>query len=304
MKLSNESGPAAKKTNKSHKLAKSVIILVLIIIVALGSGTFWLFHGSLTAAKENVFRTIPLPIAFVNGRPISGNYFFARLDIAKKISASQNGLGNQQQLRQNIFNSLIEQTKIAQLARQRGVSASSKQIDLAYQEAVKAQNNLPGQLKTYGFTQNSYKEIILRPQIELDNLQSWYYSQADLNKEQYALIQQMQAALMNGSSFKELAMQYSEDPATKNLGGDLGFTQISDLMPELREGVESLSPGQSQSLPSRYGIHFIQLLEKDNNGAQGASRVHLRQIFLKPTGFESWYNDEVKNFNVRQLINL
>ncbi len=77
-----------------------------------------------------------------------------------------------------------------------------------------------------------------------------------------------------GEEFSELAKRYSEDP-TKQRGGDLGFFEKGDLLPEFEKAVFSLSPGQIKVVKTSLGYHIVKVEEK-----RGSS-VHARHILLK-----------------------
>jgi parvulin-like peptidyl-prolyl isomerase len=108
---------------------------------------------------------------------------------------------------------------------------------------------------------------------------------------------------LGGADFAELAKTSSQELASQSLAGDMGFVKISELLPELSEAVDSMTIGQVKLMASRYGLHLVKLVAKNNNGPQGASQVHLNQIFIKTNDFQQWLNNETKNLNVKILIN-
>jgi peptidyl-prolyl cis-trans isomerase SurA len=86
-------------------------------------------------------------------------------------------------------------------------------------------------------------------------------------------IKSVQAKLKGGADFAALAREYSEDPGSRSLGGDLGFVQKGELVSSFETAAFALKPGQvSDVVESRFGYHIIQLLEKE-----GAS-IHVRHI--------------------------
>src|SRR6266567_4567329 len=67
-----------------------------------------------------------------------------------------------------------------------------------------------------------------------------------------------------GAKFEDLAKKYSEDPETKNKGGDLGWIVQKQTVPEFEKTAFSLSPGQiSDLVRTQYGFHIIKVLEKE-----------------------------------------
>ncbi|MDP8222949.1 MAG: peptidylprolyl isomerase [Candidatus Lernaella stagnicola] len=69
--------------------------------------------------------------------------------------------------------------------------------------------------------------------------------------------------LKDGGDFAELAKKYSEDPGTKDKGGDLGFFGRGRMVKVFEETAFSLEPGKrSGVVESPYGFHIIETLEK------------------------------------------
>lgn len=69
--------------------------------------------------------------------------------------------------------------------------------------------------------------------------------------------------LDEGASFEELAKEHSEDPGSKEKGGDLDYFGPGQMVPEFEEAAYKLEVGQiSEPVKSAKGYHIIKLTDK------------------------------------------
>jgi peptidyl-prolyl cis-trans isomerase D len=67
-----------------------------------------------------------------------------------------------------------------------------------------------------------------------------------------------------GANFEELAKKYSEDPGTKDKGGDLGWVTQGQTVKEFETTAFSLPKGSvSDLVKTEYGFHIIKVLDKE-----------------------------------------
>ncbi len=80
-------------------------------------------------------------------------------------------------------------------------------------------------------------------------------------------LQELRQRVMDGESFEELAMEYSQDADTAPFGGNLGTVPLEQLEPDIRRVVNELQEGQI-SEPARinidndYGYSIIKLITR------------------------------------------
>jgi peptidyl-prolyl cis-trans isomerase SurA len=79
-----------------------------------------------------------------------------------------------------------------------------------------------------------------------------------------------------GEDFKVLATLYSDDPGSATKGGELGFVNRGDLVPEFERAAFRLKEGEiSEVVASQFGFHIVQLIER--RGEQ----INVRHILIK-----------------------
>jgi len=87
--------------------------------------------------------------------------------------------------------------------------------------------------------------------------------------------------IMNGEEFSTLAILYSQDGSAKK-GGELGFTNRGELVPEFEAVAFKLKAGEvSQVVETKFGFHLIQMIERRGD------QINVRHILIKPTVSEA-----------------
>ena len=92
--------------------------------------------------------------------------------------------------------------------------------------------------------------------------------------------------------FDELARLHSED-ASASKGGDLGWINPGDTVPDFEKAMNALQPGEvSAPIQSPFGWHLIQVLERrDQDVTQERQKLMARQAIRErkaEEAFQDW----------------
>jgi peptidyl-prolyl cis-trans isomerase SurA len=103
---------------------------------------------------------------------------------------------------------------------------------------------------------------------------------------------QLKERIDNGVKFDELARLHSED-ASASKGGDLGWVNPGDTVPDFEKAMDALQPGQvSTPIQSPFGWHLIQVLERrDQDVTQERQKLLARQAIRErkaEEAFQDW----------------
>ena len=124
------------------------------------------------------------------------------------------------------------------------ISVSDEQVRRAYEQG-KDRYRTPDRVKT--------RHILLMTTGKSPQEESKIKAQAeDLLKQ-----------VKSGGNFAELAKKHSEDPGSKEKGGDLDWVVKGQTVPEFEKALFDLKPNEiSGIVKTQYGFHIIQALEK------------------------------------------
>ncbi len=103
---------------------------------------------------------------------------------------------------------------------------------------------------------------------------------------------QLKERIDNGVKFDELARLHSED-ASASKGGDLGWINPGDTVPDFEKAMDALKPGEvSAPIQSPFGWHLIQVLERrDQDVTQERQKLLARQAIRErkaEEAFQDW----------------
>jgi peptidyl-prolyl cis-trans isomerase D len=79
--------------------------------------------------------------------------------------------------------------------------------------------------------------------------------------------------LKAGGSWTELAKKYSDDPGSKDSGGELGFAQRGHMVPSFDNAIFTQKIGDIEIVKSQYGYHIVQVEERTPAHTQQLNEV-------------------------------
>ncbi|MGA2278591.1 MAG: peptidylprolyl isomerase, partial [Terracidiphilus sp.] len=84
-----------------------------------------------------------------------------------------------------------------------------------------------------------------------------------------ALLKQLQG----GANFAEVAAKNSDDPGSKDKGGELGFAQRKTMVPEFDNAIFTQKIGEIKIVKSQFGYHIVQVEARQPEHSQPLSEV-------------------------------
>jgi peptidyl-prolyl cis-trans isomerase SurA len=142
-------------------------------------------------------------------------------------------------------------------------------------------NDRRGGAQTARVQQTHARHILLRPS-EVQSLEEARLKLANLRER-----------IANGEDFAGLARAHSEDAATAASGGDLGWVNPGQLVPDFEKAMNALKPGEvSAPVQSPFGLHLIQVQERrdhditqDKLRGEARRQIHARKADER---YEQW----------------
>jgi len=240
-------------------------------------------------------------VAKINGEAIPQRSYDAALDrklghVGKSVAEEVKA-----RVRSQVLDQLVEETLLRQKATALGLIPSAASIDQQTERAA-AQYGSQAQFATYlkrsGLSNASYRDMVttrairdavmqqlaqLTPPTE-EELRQHY----ETYQETYVLPKAIKARQIlisaegrtaealaaraaevrlkltakKGSSFAELAKTFSDDAATRDIGGDLGMITAGQMIPEVQAVMFTQPKGTiSQPIASPFGLHLVEVLE-------------------------------------------
>lgn len=266
----------------SKKRFLLVTLAILAGVIGLALVVFAVLIYQFNSSNNIVYRVsrfVPYPAARVDGRFVSyGDYLF-QLNPLKHyyensaVSQGSNtkpvdfstpeGKKKLEQLQQLALREAEQTAVIKQLAKEQGVSVSKQELDEAVNQAIEregGQNKFKQAIEYYyGWDVNDFRKV-MKIQLLERKLQPTY------SNEERAKAEAALKRVQGGEDFAKVATEVSQDPGSKDKGGDLGFTSKGSFVPEFEAAAYKLKPGEvSGIVETQFGFHIVKLTEKKDD---------------------------------------
>jgi len=214
---------------------------------------FALFSTLLVASAATQAADADKAAALVNGAAIPQS----RIDLRLK-AATQQGQPDSPELRNALREDLINLEIISQEATKQGLekqAETAQQLELARQ-SVLASAFVQDYVKTHPLDEALLKQDYEAMKARIGD-KEFKVSHILVPTEDEA---KALAKRVKKESFSKVAKQKSQDPGSKDKGGDLGWTVPSNFVQPFGEAIGKLAKGQiSAPVQTQYGWHVIKL---------------------------------------------
>lgn len=205
---------------------------------------------------------------YINGKPVDQKIIDAAMNQFKKSSPMAASQMNNPQFKQQILQSIGMQQAILQEGNKMG-------LDKTPEYQAKLQEIKPiiyAQILQDRSSQSAVTDAQLKAKYD-------QMKQASVNQKQYqvshilvkdeATANKVLAQLKDGGNFAALAKKYSVDPGSKDKGGNLGWSDGSNYVPQFTAAIKTLQKGKytTTAVKTQFGYHIIKLDDVKTGGA-------------------------------------
>lgn len=307
---------ATLKKIRWSTMAYGVMALLILLFVAVLVATY--FAPRHLPLVQSFIARAPFPVAIVGYRDMisfaelsentsSIKRFYENQDFAKlgvRIDFStEDGQKRLRVREKEVLNKMLEDAVIKKLARERGIFVSAEMakqgVARKLEEYGSGQEVQADLARLYGWKLADFEEKIVLPSLYSEKLNESFVKEFDPVSKATTKIEKAAEMLREGSTYSDVAKQYSEGQ-TALKGGDLGWFALADLAPELRSLVASQQVGTAGNVvESSLGFHIILVEEVKKEKSEQLYKI--KQIFVRKQTFADWLEQEMKEAPVRVL---
>jgi parvulin-like peptidyl-prolyl isomerase len=285
--------------HSKYKIVKLTMVLLVLVIIGFTAFTAVELYKlqSTSSFMYQVTKILPLPVARVGGRFVSyENYLFELrhyihyFETQQEVDfKSEQGKAQLKEQRKKSLENVVNLAYVKKIAREKGLSVSEKEIDDQI-AMLRSQNKLGSDSKVFEDVLKDYwgwSVADFRRSVSQELLTNKVLRALDTKTKIRA--DKALAEIKSGKDFGDIAKTYSDDPATKARGGDLGFLITKNdrnIPPQTIDTVYKLKPGEVSGV---YDIGYSLEIVK-NLGFDG-DKVKAARIFFGYDDINKYLND-------------
>ena len=205
---------------------------------------------------------------YVNGKPVDQKVIDQAMAQFKKSSPMAAQQMNNPQFKSQILQSIGMQQAILEEGNSQGLDKTP-----AYQEKLQEIKPMVYaqilQEKAAGTPVTDAEVKAKYDQMKQQSASQKQYDVSHILVKDKKTADDIEAQLKKGANFADLAKKYSMDPGSKVKGGELGWSDGSNYVPEFTAAIKTLQKGQYTTTPvkSQFGFHIIKLNDVKTGGA-------------------------------------
>ncbi len=291
-------------------LLTSLVVILFLALIIIGVGTYR-YHWQNSFVK-NWTKVFPYPAARVN-------YSFLRYsDYLEEVKVLTNFYNKQKEemgiaevpaaeIRQRVLDRMVRNKLVQQLAKKYEIKITDADIDEVWQLMLK-QGGTEAEVdkmisELYGWNQEEFKEKIIQPYVLENKVAEKIMADENFDKEAKEKAQEVLNLVKGGKEdFGELVKRYSEDTASAENGGDLGYFGRGVMVKEFEDAVFALGVGETSDLvKTKYGYHIIKVEDKKKND-KGEEEVRASHILIMSKSFDDYFQELLKEATVKKYI--
>lgn len=296
--------PKIQRILKIVGLAILGIVLVFTLVVGIGIYGFdWNNNFTKTTSKY-----IPYPATLVGGNSVRLSEYFEEVYHAETYF-KKSGIEPVEGYKTMILDRLIDRVLFQKQAKSYGVIVSQEEIDAQFNqeaEEMGGEKKLAEVLRDlYDYDIKSFKKLIYYKLLE-DRLRETVpvrihaqhilvkidegADEDTVKKAQEKALELYKKVTEGKEDFGTVAGEFSEDEASRESGGDLGFFGIGQFVSEFEVVALKTKVGEiTQPVRSKFGFHIIKVLERKGEVEKS---------------FDDWFSDIKKSTKTIELIKL
>ncbi|HSX02356.1 MAG TPA: peptidylprolyl isomerase [Candidatus Saccharimonadia bacterium] len=298
---------------KTAIITGSVLVGVLAVVIII-FGVLVYGYKSANPVVAAVSSVVPYPVEKVNGTFVSYHDYLFEVNANEKAYQSNAKLNNQPavdfnstdgkklvvQIKQHALDKLKSDAVVAQLAAQKKVTVSQKDINDLINQLYQRYGGKDTLLKTlnqiYGWNLNDLNKVVYK-QLLAQKLQDKVASDPALDAQAKAKAQDvLNKTKADGADFGALAKQYSQ-ASDASTGGDLGNVAKGQLPTDEETAMNALQPGEVSGLvKTQYGYEVIKVIDRSGD------TTHAQHILIETIDFNSYFNDQLKKAKVNTYL--